>query len=62
MVTPGADGRFTVSVNRSARFVRALSLTVMAIPKFPAAVGVPEICPVVEMMVSPAGSPLLVER
>ena len=62
MVTPGADGRFTVSVNRSAKFVSALSLTVMAMPKFPAAVGVPEICPVVEFIVSPAGNPLLVQR
>jgi hypothetical protein len=62
MLTAGADGRFTISVNRSARFASALSLTVMAMPKLPAAVGVPEINPVVELMVSPAGKPLLVHR
>src|ERR1017187_5602658 len=62
MATPGPDGRFTARVNRSEKFASALSLTVIAMPKLPAAVGVPVICPVVELMVSPAGRPLLDHR
>ncbi len=59
IVAPGPEGRFTARVKRSEKFASAPSLTVMAMPKFPAAVGVPVICPVAELMVRPAGWPFM---
>jgi len=52
----------TFNVNRSDEFARALSITVIAIPKSPAAVGIPLIWPLVALRVKPAGSPVAVQR
>ena len=51
-----------LSVNRSEMLVSALSATVMAIPKLPAAVGVPAIWPVLALMLSPSGRPAALQR
>src|SRR3989442_1354894 len=60
--TPGPGGRFAVSVKRSEKLANVPSLTVSATPKLPAAVGVPVIWPVVELMASPAGRPFADHR
>ena len=61
-VAVGGAGRLIFNVKRSDTLVRALSVTVMATPKLPAAVGVPPIWPVAASMVMPLGSPAAFQR
>src|SRR6185436_2067823 len=61
-IAVGGAGRLTFNVNRSDTLARALSVTVIATPKFPAAVGVPPIWPVVALIVRPDGNPAALQR
>ncbi len=59
MVNGGAAGTLIVRLKMFCAVARALSRTVITIiGKLPAAVGVPLSSPVVELIESPAGSPL----
>jgi len=61
-VAVGGAGRLMFNVKRSETLASALSVTVIATPKFPAAVGVPAIWPVLALMVTPPGSPVALQR
>ena len=58
IVMGGVGGRLIIRVKLSCAVLSALSITVITTnEKVPAAVGMPLICPVLELMVSPLGSP-----